>query len=645
MEYRSIRIGQLSSHPVIAFAVQELRRYLKKMDPQLVVEICRCVSVSEELGEILWVGLDPMISYAVPAVEDPMLDDAISICIDGRSGFITGSNHRSALLGVYRFLRELGCMWVRPGEAGERIPRREITGLCVHVTEMPGCRHRGVCIEGSNTYENVLEMIDYLPKLGMNSYYIQFRTPAIFFNRWFRHKSNPYLDAEPSSLALIDAMAASLEDEIGRRGLLYHKTGHGWTCEPFGLGGSDWGAVDGSSVDDYARQVLAMLDGRRDLFGGVPLNTNLCYSNAEVRGTITDAVVQYCRDNPQIDILHLWLADEGNNHCECEACKEKTPSDWYVVLLNELDDKLTQAGIDTRVVFLTYYDLLWAPQTERLVNESRFILMFAPITRVYGKNYCDCLAFEGSLPPYERNQLTFPASLEENLAHLRAWQTQFHGDSFIFDYHLMWAHIADPGYEACARNLFEDMKQLRAIGLNGMMSCQVQRCFFPSGLPFYMMAKALWDPTADYETASAEYYKAAFGTDGLLVQTYLRRISGLFRLYTGVAHGHHVFDDPPFCINYSELRQILDEMLPVIERNAVAESDCSSNWQMLLYHREFLLILAKALEQMEQGCSEEAKKSAWELIDTVYRNELNVQKAFDCTNMYTVLSRRLGVRI
>ena len=111
-----------------------------------------------------------------------------------------------------------------------------------------------------------------------------------------------------------------------------------------------------------------------------------------------------------------------------------------------------------------------------------------------------------------------------------------------------------------------------------------------------------------------------------------------------MAHGHHVFDDPPFCSDYEALRRELDEMLPVIERNAAAETDCSSNWRMLLYHREFLLILAKALEQMEKGCSEEAKKSAWELIDTVYRNELNVQKAFDCTNMYTVLSRRLGVR-
>lgn len=644
MLYRSIRIGQISSHPVVAFAVQELQRYLKKMDPKLVVEICRCNEITDDLGDILWVGVEPKLEECLPKVEKPELDDAIAISVTGKSGYITGSNQRSVLFGIYRFLKELGCMWVHPGIDGERIPQREIDAVDVSVAEKASCRHRGVCIEGSNTYDNVLDMIDYLPKLGMNSYFIQFKTPAIFFNRWYRHKSNPYLAEEKSSIELINAMVVSLEEEIRKRGLQYHKTGHGWTCEPFGLGGSDWAAVDEASVDDSVRQYLAMLDGKRELFRGVPMNTNLCYSNETVRSRMTDAIVRYCTDNPQIDVLHLWLADEGNNHCECDACKQKTPSDWYVILLNELDAKLQRAGLDTRVVFLIYYDLLWAPQQEKLQNPDRFIMMFAPITRVYGQCYCDCLQYAEPLPEYVRNQLEFPDSLAQNLAHLRQWQKQFAGDSFVFDYHLMWAHIADPGYEACARNLFEDMKQLQQIGLNGMVSCQVQRCFLPSGLPFYMMATALWNNKADYDSVAMEYYAAAFGPDAKLAQEYLKRLSDLFRVYAGRAHGHYVFDKPPFCSNYAELYQVMENILPVIEKNFATDSVYQKSWQMLMFHRDFVMRLAKTLELMENGCEEQAKADAWDLIDTVYRNELNVQKAFDCTNMFTVLSRRLGVR-
>ena len=69
MSYRSIRIGQISSHPVVAFAVQELRRYLKKMDPQLVVEICRCEGIMDDLGDLIWVGVDPRLEGYVPKVE------------------------------------------------------------------------------------------------------------------------------------------------------------------------------------------------------------------------------------------------------------------------------------------------------------------------------------------------------------------------------------------------------------------------------------------------------------------------------------------------------------------------------------------------------------------------------------------------
>jgi hypothetical protein len=59
------------------------------------------------------------------------------------------------------------------------------------------------------------------------------------------------------------------------------------------------------------------------------------------------------------------------------------PADYYVILLNELDEALGHVGYPGKVVFLAYADLLWPPEVEQIHNPERFILMFAPITRSY----------------------------------------------------------------------------------------------------------------------------------------------------------------------------------------------------------------------------------------------------------------------
>ena len=79
-----------------------------------------------------------------------------------------------------------------------------------------------------------------------------------------------------------------------------------------------------------------------------------------------DLVVKYAKSNPAVDYLHVWLADEYNNVCECEGCRQTTPSDQYVSLLNEIDRRLTAEKLPTRIVFLLYQELLWPPSRRGL---------------------------------------------------------------------------------------------------------------------------------------------------------------------------------------------------------------------------------------------------------------------------------------
>ena len=143
-----------------------------------------------------------------------------------------------------------------------------------------------------------------------------------------------------------------------------------------------------------------------------------------------ELVTAYARQNPQTDYVHVWLADDYNNLCECPECRRTTLSDQYVSLLNEIDRRLSEEGIRTRIVFLLYQELLWPPVAERLKNEDRFVLMFAPISRTFEVSYMSEESGEevaGRIPVFQRNQIVLPTKLAENMAFLKGWQTVFGG--------------------------------------------------------------------------------------------------------------------------------------------------------------------------------------------------------------------------
>ena len=626
------RIAAVNTNETILFAAHELGRYLQMMDPS-----SKTLFMLENFGDTdtICIGTHEYAEY-LPKVNDPELDDAIYISVNRGNGIIAGNNPRAALIAVYRFLFECGCRFVRPGEFGEVIPECDISTVSVNICEAASYRHRAVCIEGACSYENVRDMIDYLPKIGMNGYFIQFMVPSCFFERWYRHDLNPEMDKEQLSSDEVLGMVRMLEYEIKKRGLLYHKVGHSWTCEPFGIDGSSWETND-YTVSDEAREAFALIDGQRELWGGIPLNTNLCYSKPWVRNRITDAIVEYCKKNPSVDYLHFWLADGLRNHCECDGCRDTSPSDFYVIMLNELDEKLSKAELPARIVFLIYVDLLWAPEREKLSNPERFVLMFAPITRTYSKAFSDGLSgAEPPLAPYERNKNIMPKSVEENIARLRQWQQLFRGDSFVFDYHLMWDHYSDPGYTMTADILFRDMVNLDKISLNGMVSCQSQRVFLPTGFPFYAMAAALWNKATDYRKLECGYYLSAFGDNSGVVENYLKSLTSRFDPAA-------LRNEKPLAAGvYTDIEKIADDFLPIAEREQsnIINPSVKKSWEYLKLHAIIIKGLARFLDAVSQADTELSQKRLQELIDSIGHIEPEIQLVFDVWNFIGTISRQ-----
>ena len=572
----NIILARIGKNPTIQYAFDELSKYLKQMDESIFIDTRVYDKRDPDRKDILWVGLDG----SVPASND----DTILIDVKDGGGIVTGSNERSVLMAVYRLLFELGCRWVYPGKDGERIPtlRLEKEIINVHVNESPSYRHRGICIEGEVNCEHVHNTIDWLPKVGMNSYYIQFQTPSEFFKRWYNQARPSTIPAFPVSDDDVDHMVKHLEEEIVKRGLNYQAVGHSWTCEPFGVHVTDWKPVD--TVPPSIAPYLALIDGERKFWHGQPLNSNLCFSQDIVREKIADAVVDYCKNHPEISHMHVWIGDGENNNCECEECSKMRPSDYYVMMLNELDKKLTENNIDVKIVFLVYVDLMWAPQHIEFENPDRFILMFAPITRTYGKAFIDYdKSKKFDVPPYVRNKLEFSKDVGENLEMLKVWQKHFGGDSFDFDYHLYEAHYADPGCYNIAKILHIDMSNLDKIGLNGMISCQVNQAAFPTGLTQYTMAKALWDKTTKFEDICDEYYSADFGELGSEVADYLRTLSKLLDLYKFEEHKNQDI----ILKNCEEAKALIKDFSSNFIKKY--QNKCS-NWNYLMHHAKMCLL-------------------------------------------------------
>jgi len=635
----SVRIVARNRTASVALAAAELAHYLARLAPDTTIAIED--TNADSATPTLYLGTfddfaPPMQPW--PTVADAALDDAVAIDVTGGVGTIAGSNPRSVLLAAYRYLTELGCRWVRPGLDGELVPQIDLAASVVCVAEAAAYRHRGICIEGAVSYEHVRDLLEWMPKHGLNSYFMQFREAYAFFERWYSHRGNPLQPGEPFVVEEARTLKGRLVEEITRRGLVFHDVGHGWTCDPLGIPGLGWEYAP-PAVPHGAEAYLAEVGGRRALWEGVPLNTQVCHSNPTVRDVILGDIVAYAREHREVDIIHFWLGDGWNNHCECAACRQVSPSDWYVRLLNELDDRLTTAGLPTRIVFLIYFDLLWPPAVEQLRASERFLLMFAPITRTYSVAYAASGdAATAQLPPFALNQLAFPRGVGENVAFLRAWQEQFGGDSFDYDYHLMWDHYKDPGGVASAAVLHADIRGLAALGLNGLISCQVQRAFFPHGLAMAVLGATLWDPTRDFRAIAEGHFRATYGADWSACLAYCEALSQAFD--PAYLRGEKPALAPESAAAYAAVPGLIAAFRPTIQRNLGAADPCQArSWHYLDRHADLCLLLAEALRYRALG-DDAAARGAWEATrQFAWEREPDLHPALDSYEFQHTLER------
>lgn len=630
------QICRLGSQPVVAFAADELARYLSAMTNSSVG--AQYSKVFADRAKVLYVGevqdfaaLDLSLPCEVSA-----WDDTLVIRTLGKALALSGSNPRSVLFAVYRYLELCGARWLWPGEEGEFVPRlNTVKTVGFDITEKASLRHRGVCVEGAVSLEHNLGFIDWMAKKRMNAFHMHFDTLYVNYDSYY---SWPHGPGMLPTTAVSPEDAHRLDDQVveqvKRRGLVLERGGHNWTGGALGIEGFDL-QEEGGEVAGEKRELLALIDGKRDFFKGSMYNTELCYSNARAFAMLVNHVVQYAADHPEVDVVHFWLADHVSNLCECADCQKLSPSDWYVQLVNAIADRMTQAGCNNKLVFLAYNNTRWAPTAKRIENrDGNVVFMFAP----YPGCYVHALTDHRCAEPYplerpQRNEERQPRTNRVYRELLEAWRQWFEADSFLFYYHL-W--ISDMLACDLGAIIWQDVREVSELGLSGVLSAQPLPVFAPTGVPMAVLAETAWNTEVELSAVTDDYLAAAFGDDAAFVGDYLERLHSCMAPKDPYAH-----DDVPKSLPEVEsaLRHV-EGALPGLESMASGRRRNPGKKAIayLIRHNRYATLLLRALVEHVRGNKSRAVEGVTRATEFLHETE---GESFWAMDLHST-SHRLG---
>jgi hypothetical protein len=456
--------------PVVAFAADELARYLGRMfgrtpkrRPLVGGGGCRLALASATAAPAAARDLEPGVEHAIHAADATVV--------------LAGAGSRALLAAVYALLADAGCRWSPYGEREEHVPgpadaRRDVATVAVR----PAFARRAYAADLATWHYTVPErlaarlpgdraFVDWMAKSGA--------TGLLFI----RHAND--------TAWVLPALAA----ELARRGLAVEVGGH-------------------AIVELLPRALFAQHPewfpmgpgGRRTDLG------NVCASNeAALRAVATAAAA--ARAALGARDFHLWGLDLfGGGWCACGPCAGLPPSDQALRVANAA----TGALGDGTVFHLAYHDTIDPPRTVR--PDPRVHAEFAPRERCYRHAIDD-----GACATNRR----YREALDRHLAVFegRVDVFEYYGDAILFG--------------GCALPLAEviqaDLAHYRRAGVRGV-SCLVFGAYssFAYGVNLEAFARAALGP-ASAAAARGAHCARRYGPAAGAMDRYLAALERVMR--------------------------------------------------------------------------------------------------------------------
>jgi len=435
------------------FATEELASYLHSMSGAVFV-------VKTTPGNrSIFVGVNP-------ARESEQLE----IYTSDENIFLIGGDSRGIIYAVYAFLQQLGCRWIAPDydffEGSSRyIP--SLPDLTYHhqgdFVDKPEMKYRKFYVEEGKSHntENLLQLIDWMPKLRYNTLVIPSNYQGSNRVKW-------------------DNWRERLTPELQKRGIIIEVGGHGY--ENF----LNAEMENGKLFELHPEWFGMDENGKRS----PDKHTVFCTSNRDAVDYLLKNVIDYLKFHPEIEVFDFWPPDM-DKWCCCPECSKTTPEQRHFELVNHVAAELKKQLPKVKLECLAYSRYLTPPENVKL--DPAVLLDFCPITQNFQAQFYDTTSVNNKM--YDEN--------------LKKWLEAFKGEISIYSYYrkYKWRSLPNifPHY------LQNELKYFRNTGIKGISIYSEPGDWFVYGPNYYIMGNLAQHPDADVDKLMAEYTDLLFG--------------------------------------------------------------------------------------------------------------------------------------
>ena len=185
------------------------------------------------------------------------------------------------------------------------------------------------------------------------------------------------------------------------------------------------------------------------------------------------------------------------------------------------------------------------------------------------------------------------------------------------------------------RRIYEDIRSLKIMGLDGFVEDGSQRSFFPNGFHMYIFAEALMNRACDYEAVLADYLSHIYGDAWQDVKAYLQKVSDTFDF--AFMSGERSADpkkgnyyDPARAEIFAGVKALADEGRAIAEKHMTMPTRPQTvSMRLLLRHAEYIEGIASFVEEQVRGNETAALEKFAAFAKQFGKHEFEIERYFD----------------